>query len=412
MSTLKVAMVAPFALEPKGTVRTRMIPIAKELKKRGYSVDIVVPPWDNISYSEKIVEIDSIKIYHVKSDNPSYFNGIITVIRLCEFIKKLNPDIIHIFKPIGYSGFTGLWFSLIKSLGASKIPVIVDTDDWEGDGGQNNRSTYSPVVKWIISRQERVVLKTADSVTVASKALQTLAWGLGIAHDKVLYAPNGQYDMAQTASNIDNSRIKTKYNLDNNQIILLYTRFFEFDLKRVVRIFKKIKSEVGSAKLFVVGQGRFGEEKKFHSIIKEEGLESSTIMVGWVNFKELPDYISVADLAIYPFDDTLINRAKCPVKLTELMLKGLPIVADRVGQIQEYIEHGASGLLSDPDDVDEFSKNVVNVLKNKSLANTLGANARYRILDKFGWGAVANQIELVYKNSCNGWKHQKIEDYT
>ncbi len=412
MSTLKVAMVAPFALEPKGTVRARMIPIAKELKKRGCSVDIVVPPWDNPSYSEKIVEIDSIKIYHVKSDNPSYFNGIITVIRLCEFIKKLNPDIIHIFKPIGYSGFTGLWFSLIKSLGISKIPVIVDTDDWEGDGGQNSRSTYSSMIKWIINRQERMVLKKADSVTVASKTLQTLAWGLGIAHGNVLYVPNGQYDAAQIVSNIDNRQIKARYNLDDDQIILLYTRFFEFDLKRVVKIFKKVKSEVGSAKLFVVGQGRFGEEKKFHSIIKDEGLESSTIMVGWVNFKELPNYISVADIAIYPFDDTLINRSKCPAKLTELMLMGLPIVADRVGQIQEYIEHGKSGLLSDPDDVDTFSQNVVDVLKNRSLANTLGDNARYRILYKFDWGVVAKQIELVYKNTSNGWKNRKIEDYT
>ena len=96
----------------------------------------------------------------------------------------------------------------------------------------------------------------------------------------------------------------------------------------------------------------------------------------------MPNYISIADVAIYPFADTLINRTKCPVKLTELMRLGLPIVADRVGQIQEYIEHKVSGLLNDPADDNAFSQNVVELLKNKPLSNKLGSNARNRILNE------------------------------
>ena len=398
---MKIVMVAPFAIEPKGTVKARMIPIANGLKKRGYSVDIVVPPWDNPTYSGKTIEIEGIKTHNVKSGDPSYTNLIKTVIKLCIYIKKLNPDIIYIFKPIGYSGFTAIWFSLIKYFGISKTPVFVDTDDWEGYGGQNNRSTYSSTVKWLVNKQEKIVLQKADSVTVASKTLQTLSWGLGIDPNNVYYVPNGQHDDHIQQTNIDNRKIKIKYDLDKAKIILLYTRFFEFDLLRLVNIFKQVKNEVGDAKLFVIGRGRFQEEKKFYDIIKKEGLDASTIMVGWVDFNELPNYISIADVAIYPFDDTLINRTKCPVKLTELMRLGLPIVADRVGQIQEYIEHKVSGLLNDPADDNAFSQNVVELLKNKPLSNKLGSNARIRILNEFSWDIGIDKIEFMFGRVAN-----------
>jgi len=31
-------------------------------------------------------------------------------------------------------------------------------------------------------------------------------------------------------------------------------------------------------------------------------------------------------VALYPFDDNLINRTKCPVKLTDLLYAGIPVV--------------------------------------------------------------------------------------
>jgi glycosyltransferase involved in cell wall biosynthesis len=46
--------------------------------------------------------------------------------------------------------------------------------------------------------------------------------------------------------------------------------------------------------------------------------------------------------------DTLINRARGLAKLLELMGAGLPIVASRVGQAAEYLEHGVSGWLVPP----------------------------------------------------------------
>ena len=66
------------------------------------------------------------------------------------------------------------------------------------------------------------------------------------------------------------------------------------------------------------------------------------IPAGWVERSELPAYFGAAQVALYPYDDTLINRTKCSAKLVELMAAGVPVVASRVGQNGEYIQHGKS----------------------------------------------------------------------
>jgi len=45
------------------------------------------------------------------------------------------------------------------------------------------------------------------------------------------------------------------------------------------------------------------------------GLPSGVITVGHVPEAQLPSYLALADLALYPMQDNLINRAKSPVKV-------------------------------------------------------------------------------------------------
>lgn len=45
------------------------------------------------------------------------------------------------------------------------------------------------------------------------------------------------------------------------------------------------------------------------------------------------DYFAAADLAICPLEDSLLNRARCPAKLVDLLAAGLAVVADDVGEV-------------------------------------------------------------------------------
>lgn len=70
--------------------------------------------------------------------------------------------------------------------------------------------------------------------------------------------------------------------------------------------------------------------------------------------------------------------------VAEAMWKARPVIASAVGGIQDQIEDGKSGLLlRDPRDIETFSALMAKVLENPNLAQSLGANARERIREKF-----------------------------
>ena len=70
--------------------------------------------------------------------------------------------------------------------------------------------------------------------------------------------------------------------------------------------------------------------------------------------------------------------------VTEPMWKGKPVVASKVGGIQDQIVDGVSGLLlDDPEDLDGFAELLVKVLEDEELAHELGLQARERVREMF-----------------------------
>jgi trehalose synthase len=69
--------------------------------------------------------------------------------------------------------------------------------------------------------------------------------------------------------------------------------------------------------------------------------------------------------------------------VAEAMWKGRPVVASRVGGIQDQIEHGRSGFLVDPTDYEQFGEAVSGLLADGDGAARIGTNAHRRILDEF-----------------------------
>jgi trehalose synthase len=70
--------------------------------------------------------------------------------------------------------------------------------------------------------------------------------------------------------------------------------------------------------------------------------------------------------------------------VAEAMWKERPVVASRVGGIQDQIEHGESGLLiDDPEDDEAFGRAVTELLEDPERARTMGAAACQRVREEF-----------------------------
>jgi trehalose synthase len=70
--------------------------------------------------------------------------------------------------------------------------------------------------------------------------------------------------------------------------------------------------------------------------------------------------------------------------VAEGMWKARPVVASKIGGIQDQIEHGESGLLiDDPKDLEEYGRDVVALLNDEEKARAMGSDAKERVQENF-----------------------------
>jgi glycosyltransferase involved in cell wall biosynthesis len=387
---LKISMIGPFGLRQKGTSRARLLPLARALAERGHQIKLVLPPWDSPQDSGQEVEAGGVAITHVTL--PPSFPGLFHILlarRLATAALAFRPNVVHCFKPKAYAGMAAFFLWYAGRLGLAKARLVLDTDDWEGPGGWNEIAPYSTMQKALFAFQERWGLVHCHALTVASQALQTIAWSRGVPRDRVFYLPNGWGAKDPKPEVEASSPVE-------GRVALLFTRFVEFDVPWLVDMWKDVLARVPEARLLVIGKGFFGEEDSLQRLADSEGLGKSMEYLGWLEGDELRRRQQATHLAILPYQDTLINRTKCSVKLIELMASGLPVVATDVGENSHYIEHGVSGWLVPPDDNEAFANAVALLLKDLQLRTRLGKGARQRILDEFKWSNLAERAEQAY----------------
>lgn len=389
ISNMRIAFIGPFGLRPKGTMSVRALPLARALVTRGHAVRMVLPPWDypqdaGCKSQDAGVEIENIAL---PAGVPGLFH-FNTTWRLVQRALDFQPDVIHCFKPKAYAGLAAWWLWQLKRVGRVKTRLIVDTDDWEGAGGWNDLNPYSWAQKKMFAWQEHWGLTHNDGVTVASMALQSIVWSLGAKPERVTYTPNGR---RETPTTLPQSKIENP-----KSTILLYTRFFEFKVERVLEVLRRVMEQIPEAKLTVVGKGFSREEDRLLAQAEAIGLRGSIEYAGWLDAAALPGYFAQANVAIYPFDDTLINRTKCSVKLIDLLSAGMPVVADAVGQNAEYIRHNETGVLVLPGDVAAMAQAVIDLLHDRERAVRLGARAAREMIERFSWDRLVLDVERIY----------------
>lgn len=390
---MRIAMIGAFGLAPRMTMSARAYPLAQALAALGHEVTLIMPPWHTPERGGQSGEQEGVRWVYIRL-NHGPLDVALAPIRLLRSTLQFKPDVIHLFKPKAFAGAAGWLLWHLKRLGLS-IPLVVDEDDWEGPGGWNDILPYPKAAKMIFAWQERWGLRHADAVTVASRTLESLTWALGMPPKRVHYLPNGAREYPPG----DGTRVRAQYGVQDHPLVLLYTRFYEYDTAQVAEAFRRIHAACPDARLLIVGKGLFpADEKRLVHQLAACGLKEYTLWAGWVKTENLSDYFAAADIAIYPFTDTLINRTKCPVKLVELLANGVPVVADAVGEIREYIRHNETGLLVPSGSPVAMAEAVIALLQAPEKRRALGQAAAATMRTTFAWRTLAKRLFAVYES--------------
>lgn len=137
----------------------------------------------------------------------------------------------------------------------------------------------------------------------------------------------------------------------------------------------------------LVGSGT--ERQRFLRAYREGGME------GWVRllpFRPDPErLIAAADLVVFP--STAPHFAR-PVIEAGAMAK--PVVASRIGGVEELVEDGGTGLLVPPGDPDALADAVARVLADPAGARRMGEAGHRRSVERHGTAGYLEAIERVY----------------
>lgn len=388
---MRVVMIGPFAFKPKGTVSARAFLAARALVKRGHHVTILMPPYDNPADSGRRWTQDGVDLENIPLPGGP-LQPVTAAWRLARRALMLKPDVIHIFKPVGYSGLAAQWLTL---WGAR---WTLDHDDWEGRGGWADVNPYPALWRQFFYWQEPWVIRHAHAITVASRTLQTQVWGLGVAPTRVFYVPNGPDELLLARSpitSLPHAPRPTPHAIRNTQHVIYLGHIpHGNDLDQAIEAVARLRGEFPDLRLTIAGVG--DGLPALRALVRQRNLENTVSFPGWIDPSDVPEFLAQADIAIYPYRDTLINRAKCSAKLISYMAAGLPVITSRVGQNTEYIEHGISGWLVEPGDIDGLTDALRALLSDRARAASLGQAARQRLWERFDWDRLVEQFIRAY----------------
>ena len=395
---MKIAMIAPFAVHPKGTVISRILPMGYYLAKKGLDVHVIVPQEERLSV-KVLVGSGSLALKNVNVPmKPDTIDNLRTSLKITKEVNAQEPDIIHFFKPKGYSGLAAILKRFSDPVGSRTEPgYVLDGDDHEGFGGMNDVMDYPLSWKLLFHMQERYIPAFCDRVTLASRYLVDFYSGFGIGEKDMLHLPNGVNPFIHHPENIENElleivakstndTIKTdknmiKFDKKNNKpenvtiksdnaamgslisewggrgdisgndchlaenTILLFTRFRDHGVRRVFKIFRSVAKERPDVRFLVVGEGGNNESDVLKRAMDRQFRKGSFTFTGSVPAFAIREALSRANISMVPMDSSNITRAKCSAKLVDLMAMGKAVVADAVGENTNYIVENDSGLL-------------------------------------------------------------------
>lgn len=370
-------------------MRARAFQLARELVKLGHDVKLFMPPWQTPNEANTSWEEDGVQIEYV-----SVTGGTIGITRrLVKACLAWKPDVVHCFKPKAYSGLVAWWLWQTKQ---NDLRIIMDTDDWEGKGGWNDRASYSPIQKRFFHWQEQWGMNHCHGLTVASKTLQNLAVGSGVSPSNIVYVPNGT-GIGKPSDHV--AKRRAELGLTDRPALMLYTRLFEYDTSRLITILSQVKEAIPDLAVPLVGAVLFDDEAvDFRQQLDDANLTETIIDIGWLDEADLPDTLAAADVGIYLIDDNLLNRTKCPVKLVDMIQVGLPVVAEAVGQVKEYVPH-TSGLLFNVGDIAGISQTIIHLLNNSNDRIRVAKQGMSHIDQAYTWAKQAVVLEALYEGN-------------
>ncbi|MBI4743351.1 MAG: glycosyltransferase family 4 protein [Actinobacteria bacterium] len=186
-----------------------------------------------------------------------------------------------------------------------------------------------------------------------------------------------------------------KYQINSKFILYLGAIEPRKNLINLVKAFGELKKHNKIDHKLVIAGGRRKESKSdyFENLlknIKELGLTSNVVFLGYIEDNDIPFLYNAADIFIFP---SLFEGFGLPP--LEAMACGTPVIVSNIPSLMEIVSDGA--LVIDPADPDDIAQAIFQILSDVNLSKSLSEKG-IKQAAKFSWRNTAQKTLEVYQD--------------
>ncbi|MBI5417410.1 glycosyltransferase [Candidatus Poribacteria bacterium] len=325
-------------------VLDRCLGIGEELAKKGHEVVFFI-----FNYKE-IHERFGDRYNNIRFVYTSNKSGLRQIHKIYKLFLEKNIDVIHCMSVAGSVFIPAL---LYKKFLNKKIQLIIDYED------KQSISTTDAKESRKILAYEKLSFKYVDKIICAS---QKLADEYKLLNKNTFYLPFGIRL---------NPNFKKKIKKENFFLELCYLgnlkEIFKNQIDFLIDSALQIKNkDIIKFRLNIAGDGEHKEY--FQNKVKELNLSNEVIFHGFILNENLNNFLSEMDILVFNIPDIPINRYRCPYKIFIYCSTGLPIISNKVGEIEKILSKYPNAIFFKPDNFESF-KNAI--LKAKDINNSI-----------------------------------------
>lgn len=282
---------------------------------------------------------------------------------LARGLTRRRPDLIH-FSGNNVKQWQVSWF-------LGRTPRLHTIHDYEGHSGERQR-----VAEWFnrrLARRERLLV---HSRSVAERLRCDFP---GARVSVVPFGPLNVYRAFSRSGGVD---------LPQAGYALFFGRISTYKgLGTLLGAFRRIRHDAPSLRLVVAGGGEWGQVLK-----QAEGLEGCEFIQRHLANAELATLIEGALFVVCPYTDA----TQSGVVMTAYAF-GKPVIATRVGGLQEVVHDGVTGLLVPPGDEEKLGEAMRRIAlhADRVEAHSRGI-AALTSAGALGWKTIAESACAVY----------------
>jgi glycosyltransferase involved in cell wall biosynthesis len=137
-------------------------------------------------------------------------------------------------------------------------------------------------------------------------------------------------------------------------------------------------------------------EKEYERNLSKLEAWSRVRLLGMLNREEINKLYSESRMGMVTLLYTPNHYDALPIKMFEYMAAGLPLISSDFPLWKKIIEEEQCGICINPDNVEEITRSIDKILKNKEAAMKMGQNGRRAIETKYNWGIEEKKLYSLY----------------